>query len=219
MAIARFKKVSVECRDPERVGAFWAAALDRTWKAYDADSGGVFGLTPRHTIWFTRTPEPKTVKNRVHLDIYALSLAGLEVLGATVVLPRGDDRKWTVMADPEGNEFCAFVRDELPPDRLHGLVVDCADAHAIAQWWADLYGAPVDHHERGWSTVERVPDMPMLTFDFNPVPEPKTGPNRVRWEISVSSLSDLSAAGATEVGPGVWADPEGNEFGVVPRHS
>ncbi|NUR70281.1 MAG: VOC family protein [Hamadaea sp.] len=218
MAIARFKKVTMECRDPERIGAFWGDVLGRTWKAYDADSGGVFGPTPRHTIWLTRTPEPKTVKNRVHLDVYALSIAGLEVLGATVVLPKGDGRTWTVMADPEGNEFCAFLREELPEDRLHGLVVDCADPAKAGSWWAGLYGAPAKQTDFGY-TVEQVPDMPILTLDFNPVPESKTVPSRVRWEISVPSFAELEAAGATQVSPGVYADPEGNEFGVVLRRS
>lgn len=53
------------------------------------------GQTSGHTIWVNRAPEAKTVKNRVHLDIYTRSLEDLEALGA-------------VMADPEGNEFCVF---------------------------------------------------------------------------------------------------------------
>ena len=51
-------------------------------------------------------PEPKTVKNRIHWDVQTDDLALLTDAGATVLetLPR-----WTVMADPEGNEFCAFL--------------------------------------------------------------------------------------------------------------
>jgi hypothetical protein len=125
-----------------------------------------------------RPAEPKTVKNRVHFDIYARSLADLRALGSAEVLPQGDDRHWTVMADPEGNEYRAFLRDELPEDRLHGLVVDCADPAPVAEWWAQVYDAPVRHDERGFSTVEKVPGMPMLTFDFNWVPEGKVGEPR-----------------------------------------
>jgi hypothetical protein len=29
--------------------------------------------------------------------------------GATMVLPQGDDRRWDILADPEGNEFCVFA--------------------------------------------------------------------------------------------------------------
>jgi hypothetical protein len=42
-------------------------------------------------------------------------------LGATIVEPRHGTRTWTVMADPEAGEFCAFLRPELPAERLHGL--------------------------------------------------------------------------------------------------
>jgi hypothetical protein len=45
----------------------------------------------------------------VHLDTYARELANLAALGGTVVEPRHGTRTWTVMADPEGNEFCAFT--------------------------------------------------------------------------------------------------------------
>ncbi|WP_459981910.1 VOC family protein [Nocardioides sp. AN3] len=56
-----------------------------------------------------RVPEPKTVKNRIHWD---LDVADLELLtgdGATVLRAPDDEISWTVMADPEGNEFCAFT--------------------------------------------------------------------------------------------------------------
>ena len=60
-------------------------------------------------IVFGAVPEPKTVKNRIHWDVKTDDLALLLEAGATVI-----DRqpRWTVMADPEGNEFCAFVPRE-----------------------------------------------------------------------------------------------------------
>ena len=59
-------------------------------------------------MWFNRVPEPKAAKNRLHFDLRAPGsiadeVARLTELGATVLQP-GDDL--TVMADPEGNEFC-----------------------------------------------------------------------------------------------------------------
>ena len=50
-------------------------------------------------------PEPKTVKNRVHWDVLTPSVAALVEAGATVL---SEQPGWTVLADPEGNEFCAF---------------------------------------------------------------------------------------------------------------
>ena len=132
MTIARFKDLCLDAGDPARLGAFWAAVLGRTWEAQDNGEGLLTGPTAQHTIWVNRVPEAKTVKHRVHLDIYARDLADLEALGATIVEPQHGTRTWTVMADPEGGEFCAFPRPEVPAERLHGLVVDSADPEAQA---------------------------------------------------------------------------------------
>ncbi|MGA4864962.1 VOC family protein [Streptomyces lavendulocolor] len=76
---------------------------------YQEDNG--IGLGRR--LLFQRVPEPKSGKNRLHLDLHAPSgrrdaeVARLEACGASVLRhvkePGGE---WTVMADPEGNEFC-----------------------------------------------------------------------------------------------------------------
>jgi hypothetical protein len=59
---------------------------------------------PFESMVFDPVPEPKTVKNRIHWDVYG-QVGALTSAGATVLaqLPR-----WTVLADPEGNEFCVF---------------------------------------------------------------------------------------------------------------
>jgi len=218
MAIARFKDLCLDAEDPGRLGAFWASALGRTWEAKDDGDGLLTCPAPQHTIWVNRVPEAKTVKHRVHLDIYARYLAGLEALGATVVEPRHGARSWTVLADPEGGEFCAFLRPDLPAERLHGLVVDSADPQAQARWWAGVYGVGVTDND-GWSTLEGVPGMPIATMDFVPVPEPKTVKNRIHWDVTVPGVTPLVEAGATvlrepdaDISWHVLADPEGNEF-------
>jgi Glyoxalase-like domain len=218
MAIARFKDLCLDAGDPARLGAFWAAVLGRDWQAKDDGDALLTGPTPQHTIWLNRVPEVKTVKHRVHLDIYARDLAGLEALGATVVEPQHGERRWTVMADPEGGEFCAFLRSELPAERLHGLVVDSADPEAQARWWAEVYGASLTKGD-GSFTLEGVPGMPILTMDFVPVPEPKTVKNRIHWDVTVPVVAPLVEAGAEvlrepddDIGWHVLADPEGNEF-------
>lgn len=216
MALARFKDLVLDARDTQLLGGFWARALHLDLHVQDDGDAWLSGPTRQHTIWINQVPEPISVKNRVHFDIYATSLADLEALGATVVEPHV---KWTVMADPEGTLFCAFLRDELPDERLHGLVVDSADPAADATWWARVFDAPVVVHKQGWATVEKIPGMPILTMDFNSVPEPKTVKNRVHWDVSVTDLQPLLDAGATVVRPRsgdlewhVLADPAGNEF-------
>ena len=66
---------------------------------------------------FVPVPEPKTSKNRVHLDVASTShehkaalVARLEGLGARQIdIGQPDDVSWVVMADPEGNEFCVLT--------------------------------------------------------------------------------------------------------------
>ncbi|MET9420631.1 MULTISPECIES: VOC family protein [unclassified Streptomyces] len=77
----------------------------------DHDKVSDAGLGRR--VLFQRVPEPKTVKNRVHIDLHSApgemeaETARLESLGATV-LRRVNEQggQWVVMSDPEGNEFC-----------------------------------------------------------------------------------------------------------------
>jgi hypothetical protein len=218
MAIARFKDLCLDAGDPARLGEFWAAVLGLGWKAQEGGDWQLTGPTPGHTIWINRVPEPKTVKNRVHLDIYARELADLEALGAKVCEPQHGERTWTIMTDPEGGEFCAFLRPEPPADRLHALAVDCADPLAQAHWWGAAYGVPVIVND-GWYTLEGVPGMPIATMDFCQVPEPKLAKNRVHWDVTVSDAGQLAKAGArvlrepdAEVRWHVLSDPEGNEF-------
>jgi hypothetical protein len=218
MAIARFKDLCVDAGDPARLGPFWASVLGLAWEAKDDGDGVLTGPTPQHTIWVNRVPEPRTVKHRVHLDVHARDLADLRALGAAVVEPRRGTRAWTVMADPGGGEFRAFLSQEIPAEPLHALVVSSADPRAQARWWGDVYGTAVTDNGE-WFTLAQVPGMPGFTMDFVPVAEPKTVKNRVHWDVTVPTVAPLAEAGATvlrepggDIGWHVLADPEGNEF-------
>ena len=57
---------------------------------------------------FAPVPEPKTVKNRIHWDVETTDVQALLDRGATVLRGPDDDIDWHVLADPEGNEFCAM---------------------------------------------------------------------------------------------------------------
>jgi len=135
-------QIVVDCADPEVMTAFWGAALGyvpedpppgyASWAEFASRKeiprsdwrGAVVdpsGQGPR--LFFPTVPEPKTGKNRVHLDIgatagpgqpleerraaIAAKVAELVALGATEVesMDEGGDT-FTVMRDPEGNEFC-----------------------------------------------------------------------------------------------------------------
>lgn len=121
--MARVRDFVVDCRHPASLARFWAAALDGHAVApYDEEeldrlrAQGVLdpeddptvlveGPPGAPSLFFQRVPEPKTAKNRMHLDLAAQEgeLERLLSLGASVVERHPE---WVVLADPEGNEFC-----------------------------------------------------------------------------------------------------------------
>jgi hypothetical protein len=134
-------QICVDCDDPHLLARFWAAALAYEVEdhaelvarmlaagvATEADTAVVGGKRVwrdaaaccdtsgdgRPRLLFQRVPEPKTVKNRVHLDIHVgpdgrdAEVERLAALGARRI---GEGQQgphsWVVMADPEGNELC-----------------------------------------------------------------------------------------------------------------
>ena len=108
----RLANVTFDCADPRRLAEFWSRALGYMIK----DANEFFAaLTPpaegQPNVLFMKVPEPRTVKNRVHLDLMAddreAEVERLVGLGAT----RGGTLDeygvtWTVLQDPEGNELC-----------------------------------------------------------------------------------------------------------------
>ena len=121
MSLARFKDLCLDAVDPAALGRFWSPVLGRRWHTQPDGDVELRGRTPEQMIWINRVPEPKTVKHRAHFDVWTLAVADLEALGASVMHVHA---RWTVMADPEGGEFCAFVRAEVPANRLAAVVVD-----------------------------------------------------------------------------------------------
>ena len=114
----RVTEVVIDCADHGRVVDFWAAALG--YERREVNEQYVALVPParepgpepgRPPLLFQRVPEPKITKNRVHLDFRAEDMADevtrLVGLGAMVIAERSlGDFAWTVLADPEGNEFC-----------------------------------------------------------------------------------------------------------------
>lgn len=110
--------VIVDCQDPLRLARFWAQALAYEVKQRNPDEFQV--SDPAGTgasLYFMKVPEPKAGKNRLHLDLVTAGPMEAEVgrlagAGAEVIEVRQDPAlmdnpdTWTVMRDPEGNEFC-----------------------------------------------------------------------------------------------------------------
>ena len=223
MSLATWKDLCIDALDPARLGSFWAEVLGLRPDAALPHATALLGSAPYQRVWMNLVDRPKTVKHRVHLDVATASIGDLVALGATVVAPAEETGfGWTLMADPEGGEFCAFLRDpaDLPAYRLQAIGVDCADPHAQAAWWGEVFGVtPTTYDGRDWVTLRHATPDPVLELDFAPVPEPRQGPNRVHWDVS-AELGPLLDHGATVLWEmpdwTVLADPEGNEFCVFP---
>jgi hypothetical protein len=96
---------------------FWGEAMD--WTLTEVTDGysvlrSAQGVGPY--LEFIRNPDVKTVKNRIHLDLRAYpgdeqeaEVARLLALGATPADVGQGDAPWTVLADPERNEFCLLT--------------------------------------------------------------------------------------------------------------
>jgi hypothetical protein len=118
----RITEIGVDCADPGGLAAFWCGVLG--YVVVDAEDD-IVEIRPEGTdaatsivpsMVFVKVPEPKTLKNRLHLDVNTTDtdqdteLARLLALGATPVDVGQGDVHWHVLADPEGNEFCLLRR-------------------------------------------------------------------------------------------------------------
>ena len=102
---------------------WWAKVLedftvDESWDMEPGEEEcGLTGPDDRFLL-FLKVPEPKTVKNRMHICLRPTDrdrdeeIDRIMGLGATLVDDRrkGPDKGWVVLADPEGNEFCVLTR-------------------------------------------------------------------------------------------------------------
>ena len=114
----------LDCKDPKALAPFWAAALGYKEVA-SAGQYVVLGTGDRtqHELILQGVDEPKTAKNRMHLDLNIsdarqvgaeegrrrvdAEVRRLKGLGAMVGRAYEENGEhWVVMADPEGNEFC-----------------------------------------------------------------------------------------------------------------
>ena len=122
---ARVSHTTIDCRDAYALSEWWKQLLDYTDVPGDPNEPGheecmILDPATGHRLLFIEVPDPKTVKNRVHLDLSPTDgrrddeVERVRRLGATEVadLRRSDGTGWVTFADPEGNEFCVLRSDE-----------------------------------------------------------------------------------------------------------
>ncbi|GAA1797652.1 VOC family protein [Planosporangium flavigriseum] len=148
----RLVQANFKARDDSALGRFWVEALG--WVSRSGP--GATSVAPAGFVWtdpdasacvdVIAVSNPETVKYRVHLELATTSashrtelVARLKELGATPADVGRGDVPWTVLADPEGNEFCVLEPREIYRDTgpIATVVVDCADPRAMAHFWGE----------------------------------------------------------------------------------
>ena len=111
----RFTELIIDCIAPPTLARFWAQVLGSEIIEEGDDEVVVaapLGFGPN--LLFLQVPEPKTTKNRLHIDLnatdrdQAAEVERIKALGATEVDIGQGTQTWVVLADPEGNEFCVL---------------------------------------------------------------------------------------------------------------
>lgn len=242
----RLVHVAIDAADPEREARFWSRVFG--WQTQAGEDGEVMilpggwrypdpGPLP---LLFVPAQEPKTGKNRVHIDVPTKSPAFFEDevkritgLGATPADIGQGDVPWEVLADPEGNELC--VLDPRPgvyfdTGPLAAIVVGCADPTAIAGFWTQASGfRRSSSRSTPDSAIMRAPVVrgPFLEL----IRDPGTGASGTRVRLDLAppaggdldeAVTELLAAGARPAdgdrADASWitlVDPEGTEFRVL----
>ncbi|MGW5052504.1 VOC family protein [Actinokineospora sp. NPDC004072] len=236
----RLVSVVVDAADFRGLAEFWSALLSWPLTFIDADEADV-EPTPADgcpfELVFVPVADPKTAKNRVHLDLasanpeaHAATVTRAESLGARRIDIGQGDVPWTVMADPEGNEFCVLEpRPEYATTgALAAIVVETPDPTASTDFWRAAAGWTRTRHPAGTPAL-RHPDSRGPWLEFLPATAPKTTKNRLHLDVApypttslATEAARLQALGATPCDIGqaavpwtVLADPQGNEFCIL----
>ncbi len=239
----RLVNVVIDSADPHELAGWWSQAL--RWPAeHHPDESDVKPPpdTPGVELVFVPVYDERVVKNRLHLDLASQS-AGDQQAMVERLLSAGarwkdigqGDVPWTVMADPEGNEFC--VADPWPAygntGPIAAITVDCVAPGVVAAFWEQAAGWTVQASSDAAVSLRATTGRgPWLAFTRTG--EPHTVKNRVHLDVAgfrdddqAAEVERLIRAGAlrAEVGQSdlpegqlswvVLTDPEQNEFCVL----
>jgi catechol 2,3-dioxygenase-like lactoylglutathione lyase family enzyme len=115
--VSRFAQWTLDVRDVDRMAAFWSAALGYRIEHGEDGDAHLWPEGDGLSVWLQPTETPKVGKNRNHPDLIAADgdvqaeVARLLSLGATRAdVGQKGDEGFTVLSDPEGNEFCILHR-------------------------------------------------------------------------------------------------------------
>jgi predicted enzyme related to lactoylglutathione lyase len=231
--------LSFDADDPVGLARFWAGVLG--WETADDRQDGLALLPSDDTgfrIRFLPTQERKTGPNQMHVDLTSTSLEdqqqtvarSLELGARHIDVGQRPEEGHVVLADPEGNEFCVIEPGNtfLADCGFIGALV-CDGSQEVGYFWSEALGWPLVWDQDQETAIRSPHGGPKITWGGPPV-MPKTGKNRLHFDLAPPAEGDqdaevdrLASLGATrldigqgEVGWTVMADPDGNEFCVMP---
>jgi predicted enzyme related to lactoylglutathione lyase len=231
--------LSVDANDPSGLATFWAGVLG--WEMADDPQDGLALLPSDDTgfrIRFLPTEEPKTGPNQMHFDLTSSSLEdqqqtvarALGLGGRHIDVGQRPEEGHVVLADPEGNEFCVIEPgNKFLADCGFIGALSCDGSQAVGYFWSEALGWPLVWDQDQETAIRSPHGGPKITWGGPPV-RPKTTKNRLHFDLAppvhgdqqaeVDRLVSLGATridiGQGEVGWVVLADPDGNEFCLMP---
>jgi predicted enzyme related to lactoylglutathione lyase len=234
---SRLFALSFDTNDPLRVAHFWARVLG--WEMADGPNGVAILPTDDtgFRLRFLPTEQPKVEKNLMHFDLTSASLGeqqrtvarALGLGGRHIDIGQRPDEDHVVLADPEGNEFCVIEpgNDFLADCGFVGALA-CDGSQEVGYFWSAALGWPLVWDQNEETAIRSPRGGPKITWGGPPLP-PRTGKNRLHFDLAVSAADDQHAevdrlvslgakrieAGQHEAGGVALADPDGNPFCVL----
>ncbi|SDE02499.1 VOC family protein [Streptomyces prasinopilosus] len=222
---------------PADLARFWSGVLG--WESADGPDDGVAILPPDAAgfrIRFLPSREPKTGRNRAHFDLTSTSpedqrrtvARALELGGRHIDVGQLPEEGHVVLADPDGNEFCVIEADNkfLAGTGSIGALA-CDGTQEVGYFWSEALRWPLVWDQDRETAIQSPDGGTKITWGGPPV-APKTGANRLSFELALPTGADRAAeigrlvslgATRTDTGEGdggrvLMLDPDGNEFAV-----
>ncbi|MGW1621146.1 VOC family protein [Streptomyces sp. NPDC002172] len=222
---------------PSDLARFWSGVLG--WESADGPDDGVAIRPPDAAgfrIRFLPGQEPKTGQNRAHFDLTSASpeeqrqtvARALALGGKHIDVGQLPEEEHVVLADPDGNEFCVIEAGNtfLADTGFIGALA-CDGTQEVGYFWSEALRWPLVWDQDQETAIQSPDGGTKITWGGPPV-APKTGPNRLYFELAIPAGADgeaevgrLVSLGAkrTDTGDGVGVgvlmlDPDGNEFRV-----
>ena len=236
----RLWSVVFDASDHVALARFWSSVLE--WRFEESDGYSTVRSDDERVprLEFVPAPTPKAAKNRIHIDICRASTAEqietverVRALGAVPVnIGQSADAHWTVLADPEGNEFCVSGTPdygETVTGAIAGISFDAARPSVLGRFWQAASGWDIVLEDDWGGVGLRAADGSGPFVAIWPSADRKVGKNRLHFDVAPHPQDDqgaeverLIALGArhVDIGQGdvdwvVLADPEDNEFCVL----